>query len=354
MGLLQTDNLVPTTDGVPTTDIGLGKPLSIRILSMYPGREHHRELLVTSAVKSRTTYDAKPRAMHCVFRNVGGKLLAPLPSESGSRIVYYSPSVLDSALDVELRFAFDDFDYDNAEKWLAVASKAASLPVFAVATSLGGPGGAAAGKSILYFAERAVRVVLGAIDRLVDSDNDWVATGSFSMDFGKSGLKESSPGYVLFYGDNENAQTLAPVDGDLARQDWAPRSSAYRVDPATGTVVYADDPGQPVMEDEPYVLTYVNGASEEELVGWKTAAVSAALATRFLNFSGGPADDLGALLEGYNDMRMATKYTEATEKLKGENLSLDERTKWERERDAYFQYIQNDDVKDILTASGRP
>ena len=195
-----------------------------------------------------------------------------------------------------------------------------------------------------------MRVVLGAIDRLVDSENDWVSTGTFSMDFGKSGMKESSPGYVLFYGDNDNAQTLAPVDGDLSQQEWAPRSSAYRVNSKDGTVVYADAPDQVVMEDEPYVLTYVNGAAEDELEGWKAAAVSAALAGKFLNVEGGAADDLGALLDGYNDMKMATQYAETAEKLKKKGLSAEEKAKLERERDAYFKYIQNDDVKDLLTA----
>lgn len=346
-----TADLVPTTEGVPTTPIGLGKPLSIRIMSMYPGSERHDQVLVTSAVKSRSTYEARPLAMHYVFEEVGGQLLNPLPSQAGSRIVYYSPSVLDSALDVELRFAYDDFDFDSANKWLEVASQAAALPVFAVATSLGGPAGAAAGKSVLYFAERAVRVVLGAIDRLVDSDNDWRATGTFSMDFGHSGIKESPPGYVLFFGDNEPAQTLAPVDGNLDEQDWAPRSKAYKVDTGTGALVYADDSSQVVMEDEAYVVAYVNGAVEDDLNGWKTAAVSAALAGKFLNVRGDAANDLGELLEGYNDMVMATKYSEASEALKKKGLSADERTKLKRERDAYLKYVQNDDVKDILTAA---
>ncbi len=349
MSIKMTAPLVPTTESVPTTPIGLGKPLSIRILSMYPGSRQHDQLLITSAVKSQTTYDAKPRAMHYAFSDVGGQLLTPKASESGSRIVYYSPSMLDSALDVELRFAYDDFDYDNAKKWLDVAAQAASLPVFAVATTLGGVGGAAAGKSILYFAQNAVRVVLGALDRLIDSDNDWSSTGTFSLSFGSSGVQESQSGYVLFYGDGDNAQVLAPVDGDLDNQQFLSRSQAYKVDTQLGRVVYADKPDQVVQEDDPYVLTYVNGAQEDELDGWKAAAVSAALTSKFLNVEGGAANDIGALLEGYNDMKMATLYAQRTEQLKKEGLGADEKAKLERERDAYLKYIQNDDVKNLVT-----
>lgn len=351
MVLLGTSEIVPTTEDVQTTPIGLGKPLSIRIMSMYPGREAHRELLVTSAVKSRSTYEAKPLAMHYAFTGFGSEPLIPLPSQAGSRIVFYSPSVLDSALDVELRFAYDDFDFDQVETWLDVAAKAAGLPVFAVATALGGVGGAAAGQTILYFAERAVKVVLGAIDRLVDSENDWVASGTISLDAGTSGLRQSSPGYLLFWGNQEPAQVLVPVNGDLNDQTFATRSDAYKVDTTNGCLVYADDPFTVVQEDEPYVVTYVNGAAEKALEGWQTAAVSAALAEKFLNVGGDTANDLGQLLEAYNDLTMATKYSATSEKLKKPGLAAEDKATLERERDAYLKYLQNDDVKEIVTAA---
>ena len=297
--MFQTAEIVPTTSDVRTTPIGLGKPLSIRALSLYPGRDNHRQLLMSSAVKSSTTFEAKPRALNYVFKDVEGyNLLRPDPAENGSGIVFYSPSVLDDSIDVQVRFAFDDFDYDTVKKWFDVAYQAAGLPVFAVATSLGGPGGAAAGKSILYFAEQATKVVLNAIDRLVDGDNDWVATGKVSLDFGTSGIQESKPGYWLFFGDGDPAQVIAPIDGDLDHQDWATRSTAYRVDTTNGTLVYADKPEQVVADDTPYVLTYVNGAEEDALTGWQATAVSAALAKKFLSTSGDAIGDIGKLLEG--------------------------------------------------------
>ena len=116
-------------------------------------------------------------------------------------------------------------------------------------------------------------------------------------------------------------------------------------------MVYADDTDRVVAEDEPYVLTYVNGAPEDELDGWKAAAVTAALAGKFLNITDGPADDIGALLEGYNDMKMATMYAEKSEALKKEGLTAEQKSKLERERDAYLKYIQNNDIKDIVTKS---
>lgn len=192
--------------------------------------------------------------------------------------------------------------------------------------------------------------MLNAIDRLIDGDNDWVATGKVSLDFGTSGIQESKPGYWLFYGDGDPAQVISPIDGDLDHQDWATPSTAYLVDTTNGTLVHADDPEKVVAEETPYVLTYVNGAEEEALSGWKATAVSAALAKRFLSTSGDAIGDIGKLLEGYNDMKMATQFSKRVEALKKMGLSAERKTQLERERDAYLKYIQNDDVRDIVTA----
>lgn len=339
---------VPTTSGVPTTPLGFGRPLSIRILSAFAGRDRHRSMLLTSAIKSRALYDAAPRALHYVFSRVPtDRVLAPSPTQPGSRIVYYSPAVIDTAMDIEVRFAYDDFDLDQATKWLKVASTVAGLPVFAASTSLGGPAGAAAGKSALYFAEKVLGFVLHGLDGWIDNDNDFVASWTLSLDWAHTGIRPAEPGYVLLYGDGEPAQTLVPIDGDLNDQQLLPLSEAYRVDTTNGTVVYADQPTEVVL-DTPYVLLYVNGAEEPELEKWTAAAVSAALAERYLNFGGPGAPDLGELLTGFSDMAMARKYSTAVEKLKDKTITADARMKLESERDAFFKNIRDTSVKELV------
>lgn len=343
--------LVPTTDTVPTTPLGFGKPLSIRILSAFAGRDRHDSLLLSSAVKSRAIFDAAPRAMHYVFDDVPtDRALSPSPTQPGSRIIYYSPAVLDTALDLEVRFAYDDFDLDQAKKWLEAASAVADLPVFAVSASLGGVGGAAAGKSAMFFAKQAVEFVLNALDGWVDDENDFVASWTLSLSWESTGLKPAEPGYVLLYGDGSPAEVLEPVDGDLNNQQWLPKSKAYKVDPTHGRVVYANNPNEVVL-DEPYVLAYVNGAEEPDLAGWKAAAVSAALTEKYLNRSTPGAADLSELLTGFNDMYMARKYSETAVKLKNKKISAEERTALEAKRDAYLKNIQDDKVKAIVAPS---
>jgi hypothetical protein len=78
--------------------------------------------------------------------------------------------------------------------------------------------------------------------------------------------------------------------------------------------------------------------------------VTAALAKKFLSDDGDSIKDLGALLEGYNDMKMATKHAEAIQQLKKKGLIPEKKAELERERDAYLKYIQNEKVHDIVTA----
>ena len=174
-----------------------------------------------------------------------------------------------------------------------------------------------------------------------------MASWTLGLSWEHSGLKPADPGYVLLYGDGSEAQVLEPVNGDLNNQQWLPKSKAYKVDPTNGTVVYADRPNDVVL-DEPYVLAYVNDAEEPDLIGWKAAAVSAALTEKYLNRSAPGAADLSELLTGFNDMYMARKYSETSEKLKSQRISPEERKELEAKRDAYLKNIQEDDVKDIV------
>src|SRR3954454_20182246 len=104
-------------------EIDVGRPLSLRIVSMYAGDAEHDAALVTSAVRNPSLGDAAPRAMHYVFEDIGGKgLLRPQPDQPGSDVFFYSPAVLDDMLSINLRFSFDNFDADKYRHWLDVAS----------------------------------------------------------------------------------------------------------------------------------------------------------------------------------------------------------------------------------------
>ena len=72
------------------------------------------------------------------------------------------------------------------------------------------------------------------------------------------------------------------------------------------------------------------------------------LTEKYLNRSAPGAADLSKLLTGFNDVYMARKYSEISEKLKSKRITDAERKQLEVQRDAYLKNIQDDAVKDIV------
>lgn len=339
---------VPGSEGVPATEIGAGKPLSLRLMSLYPGDEDHEKLLVCSAVRNPSLFDAAPQALHYVFDNAPGMApLRPSPAQNGSRVIYYSPAMLDDAMDIELRYAYDDFDLEQYTKLLAASASVLELPVFAVSTTLGGAAGAGAGKAVMYFVKSAIQLVLGALDRREDDDNDWFST--WTLNLTQAGLEPARAGWVLFYGDNREARVMVPQDGgNWDDQHLLTRDMAYAVDTSNGTLVYAGDRST-VVTGEPYALAFLNGAEEPVLEGWKATAVTAALTEKFLNPEGNTVTDLGALFEAYNDATMAVRISQVDEDLAVPGLPAEKLGALKEKRAALLKNVQNSDFRGTLS-----
>lgn len=333
--------------GVPATPIGPGKPLSLRLRSIYPGDEDHGQLLLSSAVRNSSLFNAAPRALHYAFDRAPGMApLVPSTAQPGSRVVYYSPAILDDALDVEVRYAYDDFDLEKYTAWLNTASQVLELPVFAVATTIGGAAGPGAGQAIMYFVKSAVRLVLSALDRRKDSDNDWFA--SWTINVSQAGLERARAGWVLFYGDKAEAEVMAPDDdGSWTDQHLLTRDKAYAVDVSNGTLVYADN-RTTIVTGEPYALAFLDGAEEPALEGWKATAVSAALTQKFFDVTGDTITDLGALFEAYNDTTMAVRISDVDKALAAPNLSPEQSAALAEKRTALLKNVQNADFRSTL------
>lgn len=182
---------------VAFTQIGVGRPLSIKIVSIYPGDdpERGRQALLTSAVRSPLINDAKPWAIHYMFDGISfSQLLLRRADLPGSQVVYYNPAELRPSLDITLRFAFDRFDADMYQAWLDAAADVASLPAFALA---GTPGTVGVG-----LARRIGKLVLGFFDRHIDGKND--SYMSWTLNLEEAGHPRDKAGFVAFFPDEDN------------------------------------------------------------------------------------------------------------------------------------------------------
>lgn len=297
---------VPTgDDDVKFTPVGPKKPLALKIRSIYPGPRDHGSMLVASSVRNPSLFDAEPLAMHYVFDHVrGGQLARPRPDQDGSDVIFYSPAVLDASLDVSLRFAFDDFDADRYKKWVEVFAKAAGLPVFALGLSAG-LGGAALAQGILYAAQKTVNLGIDLFDARRDSGNDWYST--WKLNLSDEGLNKAKAGWLVFIADNP--------EPDVLGRDQLTRDGLYQINADDGTLRRRQDPTKIAILDEPYVVATLSGQEDPILKNWTRAAVSAAVADRFLAAGKDAASGIGDVLEVYNDVVMARKINEIDQEL---------------------------------------
>lgn len=287
------------------TPIGPSKPLALKIRSIYPGPRDHGSMLVASSVRNPSLFDAEPLAMHYVFDHLrGGQLARPRPDQDGSNVIFYSPAVLDASLDISLRFAFDDFDAGRYNKWLEVFAKAAGLPAFAVGLSAG-LGGAALAQGVLYAAEKTLNLGIDLFDARRDASNDWFST--WTLNLSDEGLNRAKAGWLVFVADNP--------EPDVLGRNQLTRDGLYQINADDGTLRRRQDPSQIAILDEPYVVATLSGKEDPALKAWTRAAVSAAVADRFLAAGRDSVSGIGDLLEVYNDVVMARKINEVDQEL---------------------------------------
>ena len=318
------------------TPVGPKKPLALKIRSIYPGPRDHGSMLVASSVRNPSLFDAEPLAMHYIFDHVrGGQLVRPRPDQDGSDVVFYSPAVLDASLYVSLRFAFDDFDSERYKKWVAVFAKAAGLPVFALGMS-GGLGGAALAQGILYAAQRTVNLGIDLFDARRNRGNDWYST--WKLNLSDEGLNRAKAGWLVFIADNP--------EPDVLGRNQLTRDGLYQINADDGTLRRRQDPSKIAILDEPYVVATLSGQEDPILKNWTRAAVSAAVADRFLAAKEA-ADGLVGVLEVYNDVVMARKINDIDMELQDAETNAD-KVKLTEDREALLKNVLDSALRRAL------
>lgn len=127
-GLLNADDagkVKVENDVVPFKPIGLGLPLSVIVREVYTGDSQKggffgpkkEDMILTSAIKSIATLDAKPRALNYLKKKVPdhSRMERPGASEQGTPHIFYSPALLERSLTLDITVAFDSFDQEIFE-----------------------------------------------------------------------------------------------------------------------------------------------------------------------------------------------------------------------------------------------
>jgi hypothetical protein len=143
-GLTTLDNMATTVPVLETAGefadfvpIGLGKPLIIEIRNVYTGREtkKKKDLLVTSAIKNIASFNASPRAINFLKKDVSphSNVTTPAATEQGTPLLFYSPALVQESSVFTVEFGFDEFPNEAFETVGGTFQKASGIPIFAVA-----------------------------------------------------------------------------------------------------------------------------------------------------------------------------------------------------------------------------
>lgn len=253
--------MAPDAEPVPFEPIGPGKPLTVMIREVYTGMHpsagffgSKKDMLVTSAMKSITVFDAKARAINYLQKGTGpqSRLNRPGASDQGTPLVFYSPALLERSLTLDLTMVFDQFPEELFGTIGSVFTAAAGIPIFLP-------------HSVYLMAAGMLTKIAGKVGEAL-FDGKPVFNRTESLDIFFPGSPPLPPGFRL----------ITPDDVDVSEPGFRQQ---YQVSP-TGTVI--DSNNQPYRGSMPYVVISVDGTEQPEFSSFTPTAASAALLSKFL------------------------------------------------------------------------
>ena len=305
---------------VPFKPIGLGKPLTLRIVSVYPGdlppkggflKKKKRGVMVSSAVKSWQSFDAQPRALNMLKDRAEKKIQisGPAATEEGTPLVFYSPALTDRSLILTFEMAFDNVNEDFFTGIGEVFKTAGGLPIFASAQP--------------YLLAAGVLFNLGGAlgNAIFDSRAEFQGTDSLNFDV--AGEEVTPEGYAVLSRNELDHRTL----NDFYVED--------------GTLVHKKTQ-VPYSGEIPYVIFSLDGTEDKGLEKFTATAASAALMKQFYNVregNSGSAEILTESLKYYNDFRYRNEALKIQEQL-NEATTEDEKKRLQDKLEAVLKNIQ--------------
>ncbi len=270
---------------VPFSPIGPGKPLTIIISEVYTGKypdkgflKLKKDLLVTSAVKSIASFDAKPRAINFLKDNVkpNSRILRPGATEQGTPVVFYSPALMENSLTMDLSVVFDQFPKEAFNTVGKAFESAAGIPIFITA-------------SVYLLAAGAISKLVGqAGEALFDGKPCFSASEPLNIYW--PGTLPLQPGYaVITDGNTDN------ISEDF-RMNYQLNSKGQLV----------NKNGKQYSGDIPYIVVSIDGTEHAELAEFSPTAASTAVLSRFYGVKDGQSQPIDMLVDAvkvYNDVR---------------------------------------------------
>lgn len=313
------------------TEIDLGKPLSIEILSAYtgdvPGKFFGKpDMLVVSAVKSFEVFDAAPRAINQLYKNIQDcQLLSPSALNEGTPLVYYSPAIENSTIFCGYEMIVDTFNEDAFNQIGNLLASAGGLPVFAPA-------------SAYLLAGSLLMKIVGNLGKALLESKPFLSEG-INLRFDTPGMIKATSGQKVIYR-GSNANHFA--DYKISRVSVQGNGGQVGLVHKTSNKLYDGK--------EPYMIINVDGRNRSDIKNFTPKLASASLIEKFYgdNKSGQVTNSLEDAMSLFNDMKYRTKVERLQNSLKSEDPSSEQYKKIQKLIEACKKNIENDLMKEGL------
>lgn len=306
-------------------EVGIGRPLSVEILTIYIGDAPRKffggrpDLLVVSGIKSVQTYDAAPRAINQIQKNIKDyQYLKPGAFSNGSSIVYYTPSLDASTVFISFELVVDSLRRDTIDAVSNLFAHTAGLPIFIP------------GQSYMLAGSAIVQLVGDLIDAFESAP---YLVGSMDLRFLTSGIPVFQAGhYVIYNRDDRNEfrdHELSVVNDGFGN--------------LTTTLIHKQSRAE-YKGDAPYIIVNVDGRERPDLEGFTPKLASAAILDQFYgrNKGGQIVKTLESALDLFNDLSYRQRAERLLEKMKGYAPNSEEYILAKALLEAYLKNIRNE------------
>lgn len=331
MGMVSGTDLlsIPSVPDIPDTapfePIGPGKPLSIMIRHIFTGKypenlfggDTQKDMLVTTAIKASHVFNAAPRAINYIRKDVGSytHIDSGYATEKGTPLVYYSPALVERDSILTLEMFFDDFPDEKFEAVSGILSSAAGIPVFATASFY------------LQAAGILTKLVGKVLGGLLESDAVFRQNDRITFNVPGSPMVKADFRYIFSDDFPEN---------ELAKCKFGPE----------GVLLLKN--GAKYKDNWPYICISLDGQKEDKFKDFSPTAASAELLEKYFDIEENQQQSIDVLLDAiklYNDSKFRTDADKLSQEMQNLDPSSDEYVKAKEKYNALVANIVNKVLK---------
>lgn len=307
----------------PFSPIGIGKPLIIRLHTVYLGDlrtsifTNKQDVMVTSAIKDDITFDAAVKSVNQIFDKAKNyELLVPKALNEGTELVYYTKALDQNKLLVDFEIKADKFKQEIVDGISGALAGAAGVPLF-VAYS-----------PYLLVGSQLLKIGGKILNNIIEN-SDSILSWSYPITQNIGGSTDTVEGFKIGFDTKNSSQFIGYEIQEV---------------PGTENQFQLVKDGEGYKGDAPYIIISVDGAKVQRYENFKSTLASASLLKRFYGKSDSKlVDEIKEIMEIYNDFTYIGKISKLEKEIK-KTTDPEKKKELEKLLNAYKENVVNEEV----------